>query len=162
MRFLVRVSGQSIPDNRMENIDALSSITSETLQESPSITLTTFPKTDLPLRVYSVDASHISCTLFDNDSSSSPVSVVATTYTIGITEDIVAITGTLNTTLTLPDPSTKTIGETIYIVKEVAGTSVITINPFNTELISGNATYTFSDAYQSVRLYTNGTNWFII
>lgn len=91
-----------------------------------------------------------------------PVDALATTYTIGITEDIVAITGTLNTTLTLPDPSTKTIGETIYIVKEVAGTSVITINPFNTELISGNATYTFSDAYQSVRLYTNGTNWFII
>jgi len=91
-----------------------------------------------------------------------PVDALATTYTIGITEDIVAITGTSDTTLTLPDPSTKTVGEMIYIVKEVAGSSVITINPFGTELISGNGSYTFFASYGSARLYTNGTNWYVV
>lgn len=91
-----------------------------------------------------------------------PIDPLLTTHSIGITSDIVAITGTLDTTLTLPDPSTKTVGEMIYITKEISGTSVITINPFSTELISGNATYTFFGEYGSVRMYTNGTNWFVV
>lgn len=63
---------------------------------------------------------------FEEINIRSVVDPVATTYTIGTSEDIVAITGTLDTTLTLPDPSTKTVGDLIYIVKEVDGFSVIT------------------------------------
>lgn len=85
-----------------------------------------------------------------------------TAYTISATDDIVSITGTLATTLTLPDPSLKTVGDLIYIVKEVAGSSVITIVPFGTELISGNTTATLTSSYGSMKIYTNGTNWFAL
>ena len=86
----------------------------------------------------------------------------ATTYTISSNDDIIAITGTLDTTLTLPDPSTKTVGDLIYIVKEVDGTSTITVVPFGTELISGGSSTTLTDPYGSFKIYTNGTNWFAL
>lgn len=85
-----------------------------------------------------------------------------TAYSIGETDDIVAITGTLATTLTLPDPTLKTVGDLIYVVKEVAGLSIITIVPFGTELISGNSSTTLTSSYGSVKIYTNGTNWFAL
>ena len=85
-----------------------------------------------------------------------------TSYTININDDIVAITGTLETTLTLPDPSTKAVGDLIYIVKEISGTSTITILPFGTELISGDSSAVLSSSYGSVKIYTNGINWFAL
>lgn len=85
-----------------------------------------------------------------------------TSYTITATDDIVAVTGTLATTLTLPDPTLKTVGDLIYIVKEVSGLSIITIVPFGTELISGNASATLTASYGSVKLYTNSVNWFAL
>ena len=88
--------------------------------------------------------------------------VTATTYTITANDDIVAITVAQNTTLTLPDPSTKQIGDIIYIVKEVAGTDQININPNGSELISGQTSYTFSAEYGATKIYTNGTNWFLL
>lgn len=88
--------------------------------------------------------------------------VTDTTYTITTQDDIVAITVAQATTLTLPDPTTKTVGDIIYIVKEVAGTDVITINPSASELISGQTTYTFSTEYGATKIYTNGTNWFLL
>lgn len=85
-----------------------------------------------------------------------------TAYSIGETDDIVAITGTLATTLTLPDPTLKTVADLIYVVKEVSGLSIITIVPFGTELISGNSSATLTSSYGSVKLYTNGINWFAL
>ena len=85
-----------------------------------------------------------------------------TTYQITSTDDIVAITGTLDTVLTLPDPASKTVGDLIYVVKEVSGSSLITVNPFSTELISGNSSATLSSSYGSFKLYTNGINWFAL
>lgn len=90
------------------------------------------------------------------------VDSLATTYSITSTDDIVAITGTLDTTLTLPDPTLKTVGDLIYIVKEVSGASVITVVPFGTELISGNSSATLSASYGSFKLYTNGVNYFAL
>jgi hypothetical protein len=89
-------------------------------------------------------------------------SVTSPAYTIPPEDDIVAITVAQPTSLTLPDPSTKTVGDIIYIVKEVAGTDVITVNPSASELISGQAAYTFSAAYGATKIYTNGTNWFLL
>jgi len=64
------------------------------------------------------------------------VAVTGTTYTISPDDDIVAITQQQATTLTLPNPTTKNVGDIIYIVKEVSGTDVITILPnIATELI---------------------------
>ena len=85
-----------------------------------------------------------------------------TSYAITATDDIIAITGSLATTLTLPDPALKTVGDLIYIVKEVSGVSVITIVSFGAELVSGNASATLTASFGSVKLYTNGTNWFAL
>jgi len=95
-------------------------------------------------------------------STNSRIDVSTATYTILSDDDIVAITVEQDTTLTLPDPSTKTVGDILYIVKEVAGTNVITINPNGSELISGQLTYTFSAEYGATKIYTNGVNWFLL
>lgn len=99
---------------------------------------------------------------FETSNNRSAIGTAATAYTIISTDDIVAITGTLDTTITLPDPSTKVVGDMIYIVKEVAGSSVITVVPFGSELISGSSSVTISDPYGSFKIYTNGTNWFAL
>ena len=88
--------------------------------------------------------------------------VPTATYTITPNDDIVAITVAQDTILTLPDPATKTVGDILYIVKEVAGTNVITVNPNTTELISGQSSYTFSVVYGATKMYTNGTDWFLL
>lgn len=99
---------------------------------------------------------------FEQSNVRTEVDPLQNTYNINNSDDIVAITGTLATTLNLPDPSTKTVGDFIYIVKEVSGTSIVTIQPFASELISGNTTVTISDSYASAKIYTNSTNWFIL
>ena len=99
---------------------------------------------------------------FETSNTRSVVDPTATTYTIGTSEDTVAITGTLDTTLTLPDPSTKVVGDMIYISKETGDPNVITVVPFATELISGSSSATLSDPYGSFKIYTNGTNWFAL
>ena len=88
--------------------------------------------------------------------------VSTSTYSISSEDDIVAITVAQNTTLTLPSPSSRVVGEIIYIVKEVPGTTSVTLNPSNNELISGQASYTFSSEYGTLKVYTNGTNWFVL
>lgn len=88
--------------------------------------------------------------------------VTTATYTILPEDDIIAITVEQNTVLTLPPPSSRTVGDIIYVVKEVGGTSTVTINPNGTELISGNTSYVFSSAYGANKVYTNGTNWFLL
>ena len=90
------------------------------------------------------------------------VGPLVTTHSIDVLTDIVAITGTLATALTLPDPTTKSVGDIIYIVKEVSGTSVITVLPSSTELLSGNASSTLSTSYGSMKIYTNGIDWFVL
>ena len=99
---------------------------------------------------------------FSEQNSRVAVDPASTSHSIDSTSDIVAITGTLATTLTLPDPSTKTVGDLIYVVKEVSGTSVVTIVPFGSELISGNSSTTLVNSFGSVKIYTNGTNWFAL
>lgn len=85
-----------------------------------------------------------------------------TYYGILPTDDIVAVTGSLDTTLKLPDPKTKTVGDLIYIVKEVAGASAVTVVPYGTELISGRTSAKLLASYGSFKLYTNGTNYFAL
>lgn len=99
---------------------------------------------------------------FREKNSRVAVAPTSTAYSVDTTTDIVAITGTLATTLTLPDPSTKAVGDLIYVVKEVSGTSVVTILPFGPELISGNSSTTLVNSFGSVKIYTNGTNWFAL
>ncbi|CAN0368597.1 unnamed protein product [Ectocarpus sp. 6 AP-2014] len=99
---------------------------------------------------------------FEEPNVRSSIDASSASYAIGPSDDIVAITGTLDTNLTLPDPTTKTIGDMIYIVKEVDGASIITVLPFGSELISGGTSTTLDTPYGSLRIYTNGTNWFAL
>ncbi|CAM9704297.1 unnamed protein product [Ectocarpus sp. 6 AP-2014] len=99
---------------------------------------------------------------FEEANVRSSIDASSASYAIGPSDDIVAITGTLDTNVTLPDPTTKTIGDMIYIVKEVDGSSVITVLPFGSELISGGTSTTLDTPYGSFRIYTNGTNWFAL
>lgn len=89
--------------------------------------------------------------------------VVSTaSYDIQPTDDIVAITGALDTTLKLPDPTLKAVGDLIYVVKEVSGTSPVTVVPFGTELISGKSSAVLTASFGSFKLYTNGVNYFAL
>lgn len=92
----------------------------------------------------------------------SVVDPASPTYTILETDDIVAVTGTLDTTLSLPDPSLKVTGDMVSVVKEVGGSSTVTVQPFGTELVSGGSSAVLSQPYGSFKLYTNGTNWFAL
>jgi len=87
---------------------------------------------------------------------------LVTTHATDVSSGIVSVTGTLATTVTLPDPTLKIVGDVIHIVKEVSGASVVTISPFSTELISGSTSDTISASYGTVKVYTNGTDWFKI
>ena len=99
---------------------------------------------------------------FEAPTVRSVVSSDSAAYTILPSDDIVAVTGTLDATLSLPDPSLKVTGDMIYIVKEVGGPSTVTVVPFGTELVSGGSSAVLSQPYGSLKLYTNGTNWFAL
>lgn len=92
--------------------------------------------------------------------SNKRVVVTSATYSIGLEDDIVALTVEQASTLTLPDPSLKTVADIIYVVKEVGGNDAITVVPNSTESISGGSSSTVSGAYATSQFYTNGTNWF--
>lgn len=87
-----------------------------------------------------------------------------TAYQATASNDIIAVTGSLATTITLPLVSEKQVGDLIYISKEVSGNGVVTVVPNLTDgsLISGNASATLSASYGSFRIYTNGINWFAL
>lgn len=90
------------------------------------------------------------------------VDPASASYSIGPSDDIVAVTGTLDTTLTLPDPASKITGDIILVVKEVGGSSAVTVVPFGAELVSGGVSAVLSQPYGSFKLYTNGTDWFVL
>ena len=92
----------------------------------------------------------------------STVDASSQTYTILPSDDIVAVTGTLDTTLILPDPASKIIGDMIRVVKEVGGSSTVTVVPFGAELVSGSSSAVLSQPYGSFNIYTNGTDWFVL
>lgn len=96
------------------------------------------------------------------EDSNSRVEVSSATYTISPSDDIIAITVEQDVTLTLPDPSQVTVGDILYIVKEVPGLNSITIVPNSTELISGQSSYSSSVEYSVVKMYSNGSNYFIL
>ena len=100
--------------------------------------------------------------VFEASNVRSTVDPLSTAYIIDSSDDIVAITGTLNTTLTLPNPASKSVGDMIEVVKEVDGSSTVTVVPFASEHISGASSAVLSQPYGSVKMYTNGTDWFAL
>lgn len=90
------------------------------------------------------------------------VPVTSASYSVSSGEDVVATTVAQATTLTLPQVSEKNVGDIISIVKEVPGTDEVTIVPFGSELILGQTSVVLSFSYGTMKIYTNGTNWFAL
>lgn len=90
------------------------------------------------------------------------VDPASSAYAINTSDDIVAVAGTLDTTLTLPDPASKATGNIIHVVKEGGGANTITIQPSGTELVSGGSSAVLSQPYGSCKIYTNGSDWFAL
>lgn len=97
---------------------------------------------------------------FEASNVRSTVDPASAAYVVSPSDDTVAITGTLDTTLTLPNPASKVTGDMILVVKEVGGSSTITVVPFGSELVSGGSSAVLSQPYGSFKIYTNGTDWF--
>ena len=88
--------------------------------------------------------------------------VVSASYTAQSTDTIIGCT-TSGITITLP--TTIPPSGFIYIIEDESGTasagSPITISRSGAQTINGATSTTIITAYGTVRLYSNGTNWFI-
>lgn len=85
-------------------------------------------------------------------------------YTVtALNDQIIHFTGISGGTLTMPPTLRATRGKT-YIVKDAGGAATshnIIISGSGTNKIDGQTTYSLNSNYESVSLYTDGTNWFI-
>lgn len=92
--------------------------------------------------------------------------VTTTTYNATVANYFIgvdSITAGGLVTINLPDPNTLSVGQVLIIKDEVGGvlTNGITIMRNSLELIDDAASYNFSNNYESVSIYWNGTNWMI-
>ena len=92
--------------------------------------------------------------------------VAAATYDLVITDTLlnVTYTGTAAVTSLTLITSQAVAGRTI-VIKDAGGNASannITIDTEGGETIDGQATYVSSTDYESITLYSDGTNWFII
>lgn len=86
-------------------------------------------------------------------------------YTLAYDDYYIGVTSLATApTITLPKPSIAGIGKSFVIKDETggAGSTTITISQFATDLIDGAATKTITTNYGSVKVLTNGKDWFII
>ena len=79
--------------------------------------------------------------------------------TIASTDHICAITTTSSITLTLPDASTAGVGRE-YIIKSEKSTAGITISTTSSQTIDGASSKSISTGYGTLRVYSDGSNWF--
>lgn len=94
------------------------------------------------------------------------VSGSSTNYQILSSDEFLGIsyTQTSSGTLTLPDPTDgSNQSKRFTVIDESGNASVnnINIQPFASESIIGNTSLIINGDYNSVNLYTNGTDWFI-
>lgn len=85
--------------------------------------------------------------------ANSPYPVAAGDYIIGITS--------LTSALTIDLPDCTSAGRSLIVVNETGSTQNITLDPYSTDTILGQATFTFNGPYNSVPLYCSGTAWHI-
>lgn len=91
------------------------------------------------------------------------VKSVATTYTALVTDYIIGVSTTsFAVTVNLPPTSLVGIGK-VYEIRDIGGSAtsnIITIDPFSTQKINGDTTKGISTNYGSVKVVTDGYNWF--
>lgn len=91
--------------------------------------------------------------------------VNAATYDLLITDNIVHVTYTGTgavTSLTLP--TAQTLAGRVIVIKDAGGNAAannITVDTEGAEAIDGNATAVINGDYDSINLYSDGSNWFI-
>ncbi len=76
------------------------------------------------------------------------------------TDNTLVFTGTTAATLTLPD-ATACAGREYWVKNVSSNTSVLTIATTSSQTIDGLSTWTLDEANESVRLLSNGTNWYL-
>lgn len=91
-------------------------------------------------------------------------SVTATTYTVLTSDRVILVdddTAGANVTVTLPAAATAGSGFSVVIMK-TGSTGQVTIDGNGSETINGELTFDLAVQYESVKVVTNGTAWFII
>jgi len=104
--------------------------------------------------------------IFDGGITRNVTTVNAATYDLLVSDDILNVTYTGTgavTSLTLPTAQVVT-GRTI-VIKDAAGnagTNSITVDTEGSEKIDGQDTAVINGDYDSITIYSDGTNWFIV
>lgn len=103
--------------------------------------------------------------LVEGDFGDNYTSVFDQDYTVLSTDGIIGITGNSdNLYFTLPDPTTLTPGKkfTFKIQYADLGGFSIYIRPFGSEKIDTAVEFQMKNPFESISVYTDGTNWFIL
>ena len=79
--------------------------------------------------------------------------------TIASTDHICAVTTTSSITLTLPDASTAGAGRE-YVIKSEKSTATISIATSSSQTIDGASSKSISTGYGTIKVYSDGSNWF--
>lgn len=86
----------------------------------------------------------------------------STTYSIDPTNYFLTVDATSNN-ITVDLPGATSVRGRQFIIKRKDNTgNTVTIDPTGTETIDGSATYSLSSQYQSVTLFSDGTEWWVI
>ena len=91
--------------------------------------------------------------------ASTPVNI-SSDYDAKQGDFILADAASASITITLPDPSNTR--RNITIKKIDSSANAVTINPYDTETIDGDSSYSLSSQYQFITLTSDGSNWYII
>ena len=89
--------------------------------------------------------------------------VAGATYTVLRTDDIIHSTYSATGAVTITIPTALMAEKKTFTIKDAggkAGTNNITI--YSADNIDGSATYVINSDYDSITIYSDGNNWFII
>jgi hypothetical protein len=104
--------------------------------------------------------------IFSGSITRNTTTVNAATYDLATTDDILNVTYTTTgavTSLTLP--TAQCVDGRVIVIKDAGGnasTYNITIDTEGTEKIDGGDTFIINGDYDSITLYSDGSNWFVI
>lgn len=77
--------------------------------------------------------------------------------------DVVLVTSDTAFSLALPTPANRGTGKTLVIKKAVGtGSNACTLTTPGAETVDGAASYAVTEAYRSVTLFSDGTNWHVL